>query len=383
VPPLTTVERLRPYVSELCGIVLHLSRLDPSSDPAAPAVHRSGFFKTPRVDEAPFESPLTQLCLGKGASEAQSQASALCEAMERYAACYQGDEACVAAAADGLDAPALLPQQLQHGAAAVDRATPMRWAPAWSLTRDARCYLPLGFCYAHTPAEDSGRIGWTSNGCAAGNTLSEAILRGFLELVERDAVAVWWYNRIVRPGVPISAGAERIGQAVDPVWERWLLDLTHDLGIPVVAAVAQHRHRSDWACGFGSGASLADASEGAMAELLQLVSVDKRLEPSASDRDTATSFLRPSQGAERCTATHLIQRVEHCVAAASDQGLEVIALDYSRADLPLRTVKVVVPGLSHIWPAWITPRVRRVPVTLGWHRRPLELEELNPQPLFV
>ena len=35
-----------------------------------------------------------------------------------------------------------------------------------------------------------------SNGCAAGNTREEAIVPGFLELVERDAYAIWWYNRL-------------------------------------------------------------------------------------------------------------------------------------------------------------------------------------------
>jgi bacteriocin biosynthesis cyclodehydratase domain-containing protein len=384
VEPLTTVERLRPYVSELCGIISHLTRLDPSHEPDAPAVYRSGFFKTPLLDGVPFGSPLAQLCLGKGMTEAQSQASALSEALERYAAYYQGDEACVAAAADALDALALLPQQLQPAAAPVDRATPMRWAPAWSLTRNVRCYLPLGFCYAHVPAEDADRIGWNSNGCAAGNTVEEAILRGFLELVERDAVAVWWYNRIVRPGVPISAGAARIGRAVAPVWERWLLDLTHDLGIPVVAAAARHRGTGDWAYGFGCGATRADAGDGAMAELLQLVSVDKRMAPPpAAGGDAAPRFLYPSESVARCEATRTIERVEDCVAAASAQGLEMIVLDYSRSDIPLHTVKVVVPGLNHIWPAWTTPRLRQVPVALGWQERPLALDELNPQALFL
>jgi len=43
-----------------------------------------------------------------------------------------------------------------------------------------------------------------SNGCAAGNTLEEAIVQGFLELVERDAYAIWWYNRLQRPEVDLS-----------------------------------------------------------------------------------------------------------------------------------------------------------------------------------
>ena len=43
-----------------------------------------------------------------------------------------------------------------------------------------------------------------SNGCAAGNTLEEAIVQGFLELVERDAYAIWWYNRLQRAEVDLE-----------------------------------------------------------------------------------------------------------------------------------------------------------------------------------
>ena len=42
------------------------------------------------------------------------------------------------------------------------------------------------------------------NGCAAGNTLEEAIVQGFLELVERDAYAIWWYNRLQRPELDLG-----------------------------------------------------------------------------------------------------------------------------------------------------------------------------------
>ena len=41
-----------------------------------------------------------------------------------------------------------------------------------------------------------------TNGHASGNTLEEAILQGFLELVERDALAIWWYNQTNRKRFP-------------------------------------------------------------------------------------------------------------------------------------------------------------------------------------
>ena len=57
----------------------------------------------------------------------------------------------------------------------------------WSL-RDRRFkYLPTSLLYFFHGG--SGQINADSNGCAAGNTLAEAIVQGFLELVERDSYA--------------------------------------------------------------------------------------------------------------------------------------------------------------------------------------------------
>ena len=49
-----------------------------------------------------------------------------------------------------------------------------------------------------------------SNGCAAGPTLVEACRQGLYELIERDSVALWWYNRIRRPGV--------VMEGLEPAW---------------------------------------------------------------------------------------------------------------------------------------------------------------------
>ena len=50
--------------------------------------------------------------MGKGVSHDQSRASALCEALERKAAMYQGDEPLVLAKASELGIRAFLPQDL-------------------------------------------------------------------------------------------------------------------------------------------------------------------------------------------------------------------------------------------------------------------------------
>src|SRR5262249_41624561 len=119
-----------------------------------------------------------------------------------------------------------------------------------------------------------------SNGCAAGNTLEEAIVQGFLELVERDAYAIWWYNRLQRAEVDLS-------QFVDPyirdlkiqlaeIGRRlWLLDVTSDLGIPSFVTVAHCTENSQEYVDFGSGSQFDAriAALRAMTELNQFLSI--------------------------------------------------------------------------------------------------------------
>jgi ribosomal protein S12 methylthiotransferase accessory factor YcaO len=61
---------------------------------------------------------------------------------------------------------------------------------------------------------------------------------------ERDAVALWWYNRIPRPGVNLdSFGEPYLAELKDYLQgrhrEMWALDLTSDLGIPTFMAASR------------------------------------------------------------------------------------------------------------------------------------------------
>ena len=83
-----------------------------------------------------------------------------------------------------------------------DPSARIEWSPVWSL-RDGRFkYIPTTLLYFFYSGPAAFRA--DSNGCAAGNTIEEAIVQGFLELVERDAYAIWWYNRSQRAEVDLS-----------------------------------------------------------------------------------------------------------------------------------------------------------------------------------
>lgn len=409
VPAETTVQRLSRHVSPLTGVIARVTPLTAETDEAL-TVYRSEIFRTPAPGSGFLAGPPTQLCLGKGLSAMQARASAMCEAVERYAAFHQGDEAVVVAPAAQLDAPCIPPTALarfsdrQTARFATDRpphavapgagqGDPLWWAPAWSLTADARRYLPLGFCLAHAPAQSQHHVGWTSNGCAAGNTREEAILQGFMELVERDAAAIWWYGQIRRPAIALdgiaAATRQRLARSCGPQWSYWLLDITHDFGIPVVVCVGRHADTGHWAVGFGCSLDRALACERALTEISQLIAAGKGF----AVPQQVQAFLHPLDGTDAppqqpaqqadTAPPDIAQAIARCVDIARGLGLETIVYDHSRPDIPLYTVKVVVPGLCHIWPELGNPRLRDVPVALGWRSRPLQESEFNPQALYV
>ena len=89
--------------------------------------------------------------------------------------------------------------------------------------------------FFYTGGSAAGHIHADSNGCAAGNTLEEAIVQGFLELVERDSYAIWWYNRLQRPEVDLSQFDDSYVrdlqiQLAETGRRLWVLDITSDLG---------------------------------------------------------------------------------------------------------------------------------------------------------
>ena len=118
--------------------------------------------------------------------------------------------------------------------------------------------MPTSLCYFSYPqTRENSSFTSCSNGNAAGNTIEEAILQGFLELVERDAVAMWWYNRLSRSGVDLdSFDVPYLGNLTKYLVERgrslWVLDLTTDLGIPVFVALSRRTEepeQSSWVLG--------------------------------------------------------------------------------------------------------------------------------------
>jgi ribosomal protein S12 methylthiotransferase accessory factor len=288
------------------------------------------------------------------------------------------------------------------------------WTPVWSLTRRAVRYLPTAYCYYDYPQQPL-TCAACSNGNAAGNTLEEAILQGFFELVERDHVALWWYNRARRPAVDLDSFDEpylrRLAGYLRDRQHRdlWVLDLTADLHLPVLVALSRRTDRrpEEILCGFGAHSDARVALLRAVTELNQMLTwvmtdhAGKPLVREPLDDPEALAWLRtatlenqpylvPAEGPGRRLAdfpearsTDLRDDVLACQALVERQGLEMLVLDQTRPDIGLPVVKVIVPGLRHYWARYAPGRLYDVPVRLGWQAGPLAEEQLNPTPLFL
>ncbi|MGN6133127.1 MAG: TOMM precursor leader peptide-binding protein, partial [Aureliella sp.] len=205
--PQETLDRYGHHVSSICGAVSQLQKCAPSSD-GVMHVYVSGN----NAARAPqnlmsLKSDLRHNSAGKGTSDVQAKASALCEALERYSGIFQGDEPRLSASFEELGEDAIHPnacmlysqRQFQERdlrnlncsvynfiPQPLDPTRPIQWSPVWSLTRQQMRYLPTAFCYFHVPQDaDATYCMGCSNGNAAGNSLEEAVFQGFLELAER------------------------------------------------------------------------------------------------------------------------------------------------------------------------------------------------------
>jgi ribosomal protein S12 methylthiotransferase accessory factor len=432
--PQETLDRYGHLVSPVCGAVTLLQSVTPANADAM-HVYVSGH----NVARAPaslrqLKVDLRNSSCGKGATALQARASALCEGLERYSGQFQGDEPRRRARFHELSDAALHPnacmlfsddqyrrRQEENARRSLFHQVPepfdpdaeIEWTPVWSLTHERVRYLPTSFCYFDYPHDNVQDfcVG-CSNGNAAGNTLEEAVLQGFLELVERDSVALWWYNCVPAPGVDLDSFREPyLGQLRDCLARHgrdlWALDLTSDLGIPAYAALSRRAGGRSEQILFGFGAHLDTriALLRAVTELNQMLAPllglpADELPAHLTDEDTLAwlrnarleehRYLAPGEGRPRTAADHprvwaedLKEDILWCRARVEALGLEVLVLDHTRPEIGLPVVKVMVPGLRHFWPRFAPGRLYDVPVKLGWRTAPLVEGELNPTPMFL
>jgi ribosomal protein S12 methylthiotransferase accessory factor len=435
--PEETFKRFEHHISPITGAVGQLQRYEPSD--GVLHVYVGGVnLGAPRSSLSDLQISLRSRAAGKGITDQQAKASCLCESLERYSGVFRGTEPRRTTTLGSLEGFGIHPNDCmrfsarqyqlrrrinaekipgQHVPAPFDEEMEIEWTPVWSFTRRLYRYVPTAFCYYGYPSPPIETFCIAcSNGNAAGNTLEEAILQGFLELVERDSTAIWWYNRLQRPAVDMDSFDDPyVGQLQAFLKARgrevWALDLSNDLGIPVCAAISRRTDRAPEHILMGLGAHLDPriALLRALTELNQSLTWVLPTETSKQGTQgtgpiegshlanwlrTATiadqRYLTPdarqprraAQSYDVMTTDDLRDDLLFCQELIERRGLELLVLDQTRPDIGLPVVKVIVPGLRHFWPRFAPGRLYDIPVSLGWRTSPIAEEELNPIPVF-
>jgi ribosomal protein S12 methylthiotransferase accessory factor len=276
----------------------------------------------------------------------------------------------------------------------------------------------------------------TSNGCALGSCLAEAILHGLLEVAERDAFLMTWYARLPAPRVDLDSAidraipllAERIRQSFG--YDILSFDITLEHGIPsfwVLAVDAEPGpNRLTALCAAKAHPLSEQALLGALCELTSLLGA---MQAAYSKRDTtavARLFADPDevrtmdqhaalyshpQAFDRLSFlpfggpagpladvarrwqwpahSDLAEDLCELIGRYLNTNLDVIVVDQTTPEHQmggLSCAKVLVPGtlpmtFGHRFRRTTgIPRLLSVPHLLGYYARDLQPDEINPYP---
>lgn len=260
---------------------------------------------------------------------------------------------------------------------------PELWIDGYDLLTSRSIWLPyetirlnkVGLDYAHT----TFRI--ASNGLASGNSLAEAIVHAICELVERDALTLWWQatddaGHIRRSKLDLDTVDDQecrrlLARFAEANLDVAVWDVTSDTRIPTFqCSVVEREDRVVWrpfgACwGYGAHPAPEVALSRALTEAAQ-----SRITVIAASRDdnfrsqydahndptTLASvrriFFGPSGKLDFSSLPRIdTPTVDGDLAVLLDRlrsvGIETVAVvDLTKPELDIPTVKVVIPGLE-------------------------------------
>jgi ribosomal protein S12 methylthiotransferase accessory factor len=328
---------------------------------------------------------------GRGSTMAQAFRSCVGEAIEYLSLLAWGDENVVevsrgeclcgmrgeaAAVIEGLLASA--------GLADADRLAAVR-IKAVAGGREA--FLPAVLSHRSELPSASNLVSRT--GCAAAPSIAQASLAALLELIERDAAALWWLggrqpHAVSAEIVASSAVADLIIKLRAGCAERRtsLLDITTDLGVPCVAAVSTNREGQDFACGLAARTSLERATCSALLEMCQMELanqlVHEKIERSGAGALTPADRrhklrldgIIPAACGTLFAALPPVSRDLPPEMGASDElewvagklearRIECFALDLTRPEIGVPCVRALAPALQPLPAAWESRRLAR------------------------
>ncbi len=305
--------------------------------------------------------------MGKGATPAQSQASAVMELGERFSlfSFLRNSENFTLAPKKSLKAPTMGFDQIARSvedssedlavAAKLFDALPLQWTWAYNLTRDKVEMVPFNWF-------------WTINqfnGSSAGNCNEEALCQGICEVVERHVSSLISRKRIKAPRIRMESiedpvALELIGKYKAAGVTICLSDFTLDMGIPSIGALAwdptSFPAKSEIVWTAGTMPSASKALCRALTEVAQLAGdfnsggnyVASGL-PKFQTLEEAGYVIDPGSSASlgdlpEIGNNNIKIEVENCISALADRKMDIYVVDVRHPILGIPAFYTIIPG---------------------------------------
>jgi ribosomal protein S12 methylthiotransferase accessory factor len=273
------------------------------------------------------------------------------------------------------------------------RRDPTAWTSAARLADGEPVRVPADLCFRRPADVRDLDPPWPlSTGTGAGTDPLDAALHGLLELVERDAVALWWRGGRPARIVPDTSGSATLEHLRGGPTRRrsWLLDITSDVGVPVVVAASCNDDGFGLCCGFAARMTYARAADAAVREMAQMELAHHLSETKRQTRGDACLSELDRQHLERFTRidvrkTQALHPVppplgpSHGRSAAGNQqaalglirqslerlGLSPCVLNLTRPEIGVPVVRALCPGLETGMTSPPGPRLRAAAAQSG------------------
>jgi ribosomal protein S12 methylthiotransferase accessory factor len=317
---------------------------------------------------------------GKGLTLADAKVSALMEAIELWHAEHIVQPMIFAAEQDLPDHPGPIDvgrlPRIPGGR--YSPALRMHWIEGLDLVSGRAILVPHELVHAdftHPVPPGHGCFFSSTNGLASGGHLLEAICYGICELIERDALSIWYQRGAgARAGSRIEP-ATIAGDAARAMWEAFeraglevgLWDVTGDTGVAAFHCLIAERSAGQGHIGVGSGAH-PDSSQALARALGEAAQTRLNYITGARDDLSFAEFLPKGRQAKARGAAALLglgPPVRDFTAVPSRRAAtfrddldwllerlaavsvgEVAVVDLSRSASEFSVVRVVIPGLE-------------------------------------
>ncbi|MBQ8179676.1 MAG: YcaO-related McrA-glycine thioamidation protein [Candidatus Methanomethylophilaceae archaeon] len=315
---------------------------------------------------------------GKGATVEQAKASAIMESIERYSAEMRDTDEIVYGTYEQA-------REVMATVDPVDLILPLRvldhlqgqeiaWTEGFEMFRGEPVWVPAcAVYYPYYPDGDYQLFRFHTNGIASGNTMEEAILHALLEDIERDAWSIAEFRDRTYADVVIrdreSLPARLIEMFSEQGVEIHLKDLTNDIGITTIGASADDTVTKDpelLTIGVGTHLNPQIAAIRAITEVAQSrtthkhgmkinAQLQKISQDMGYDRIKRVNHMWFGENQEKVyledmqdlSTPYVLDDIEVVLGRLMECGFDsVIAVDLTRPELGVPTVRMIVPGLE-------------------------------------